>query len=187
MNKEIERQSAVNLLKVFVEEKNWAMKDYMERYLSTLLDTRKFLLHDLVSFSIAIVGIVIPILLSSNLNINRTLMFFSFSVFILYIIMGIGMRFIISRREIISWPKTWSNIEQKIDIDINEIAKAIKENNFSNINKIYSEIESRHKTNENENEKKSVFDKFLNFDYWLFGLFVLAFSFLSYSILKVLI
>lgn len=165
----------------FMSEKSWVDKDYLNRYLNSIVDLRKFF-QDIITLSIGIVGLIIPILINSNIILNRITLFLSGVLFVVEIILGILTRFFVIKKEVKKWPIVQKDIENKFDqtvSDMQEIINNPKENLFNDKINI---IKERYTKKDDIKNKESLLDRIylsianiFNIDNLLLGLFIVAF------------
>lgn len=168
------RSNASRALKGIQETYDWVSKDYVSRYIGSILDLRKFV-QDIVNISIAIVGIVIPILLSSELGVSKNLLAISALLFSLEIIFGIFLRFSILKKETKDWPKVMEGVQAKYEQSTNDLEEIIENPNPTLYKEKAALIKERYSSLENSKKEAGV-NKFLDLDSLFFGLFILSFS-----------
>lgn len=171
---------AENDLKTLKETFDWALKDHMNRYIDAVSDLRKFIEY-IVTISIAIVGVIIPILLNSEVFVKKGILAGSALLFGIEILFGIYLRFLVLKKDLRSWPKAWKKVEENYGQSKTDLQRLINNPNIDSALKTYGSIEDRY-TNEENSQEISRFGKFFDFDYWFFGLFILAFIFFLISL-----
>lgn len=178
MNSQKIKKTTENVLQSFIKGKEWVDKDYLNRYLSSISDLRKFF-NDITTLSIAIVGLVIPILIQSNIPLDKIILFISVIFFSIEIILWIILRFYIVEKEIEKWPIEFKKVEDKFNQTITDLKELIKNPTPELSNQKWEIIEKRYsKETANNTEKSSLnnlLDIVFNIDYWLLGLFIVAF------------
>lgn len=172
-------------LQDFTKEKEWIDKDYLSRYLSSISDLKKFF-DDITTLSVAIIGIVFPILIQSKIDLDKTALIISVMFFSMEIILWIIYRFYIIKKEIEKWPIEKNKVDKKYDDTINDLKELNDNPNYKLQREITNRIKNRYSGNIIDYKKnKSLFKKlcvvFLNINYWLLVLFILAFILLISS------
>lgn len=157
-------------------------RDYLNRYLSSVADSRKFF-NDLCSLSIGITGLIVPILISQKIPVDEVFLFTSVIFFSIEIILWVILRFYIIKKEIEKWPIEKKKVDEKYETTINDLQQLISNptpEKFAEKQKI---ILGRY--GGNEDNKKGLFNNFkqilFNIEYWLLGLFLVAFFLFIFS------
>ena len=137
-------------------DKNVSIKfllDNFHKWCSDHLENLRFLVSELykvfdliITISVAVIGIIIPLILNSKIVVKQNLLFISVTFFMLEILIGIYWRFYIIKKAERKWPKILQDESENLKKTIEEIKLdnngnhlAIVEKNFDNRNKkIYS-------------------------------------------------
>src|SRR3989344_7020375 len=101
----------------FIEEqKNFAVKHILDGQIDTIKQGRD-LVRDVILISTTVVGFVIPLLLSSDVNLDSKGLLISAVIFIGVILYGIVLLLRVLRKELGTWPKTLEGVLKKLTED----------------------------------------------------------------------
>lgn len=177
--KNIEEKLEKELL--FIEEqRNFVIKRSLDWQIDTIRQGRD-LLRDVVIISTTVVGFVIPLMLNSNIKLDRNLLLLSAICFMAVIIYGISLLLFVLRKELERWPETLHEILNKLNKDKLAMTHVLENPTRDNYENACRAIAERHKP---KKEEEKLWNKFINHDVIFYGLFFTALVFLMISILK---
>lgn len=185
-NKDLDeiKKIAEDTLHGFIEEKTWVDRDYLNRYLSSIYDIRKFF-NDITTLSIAIVGLIIPILIQSQISLDKNKLFVSVIFFSVEIILWIILRFYVIKKEIEKWPVEFKKVDDKFEQTVADIRCLMNDPSLELFKQKAKLIEERYSKRVENRKNQSLINRILNIlfniDCWLIGLFVIAFILFIFS------
>lgn len=173
------KQSAEKLLLSISEEKNFFIKKSMDLHIDAIRQGRN-LVRDVVSLSAIIVAFVIPLLLSTDIILNKIALLISVVCFTILILYGVLLLLFVIKKELDRIPKNSEEMIAKTNKDVELIVKIIQNPTKENYFKSIEELMIRH--SKKEKGEEGWWKKLFNHDTGFYGLFVLGFIFLIISI-----
>jgi hypothetical protein len=152
--------------------------DYINRYLSSIEKSRKFF-DNLCALSVAIIGLIVPILISQKVILDGVFLFTSVILFSIEIILWIGLHFYIIKKEIEKWPIEKEKVDKKYEATIEDLKQLIDNPTPEILTKKQEAILHRYENEKHKDGNKSLLNTLkliiLNTEYWILGLFLVAF------------
>lgn len=172
------RQEFEKLYKEFWEQRLFLIKYSQDLSVQTIYQIRS-LVRDLVTISVAIVGIVVPLLLSSSVTLNKRFIALAVIIFTSVIIYGILLLFSALKKDFEGIPNELDRNLDKIDKTMSEISVVINNPTEENAKTFSQKIFKRPPNEEREGTK---WRNIVNNDALFLSLFILGIILLIFSL-----
>jgi hypothetical protein len=160
------------------EESKYSHRQILTMHVDTIHQGRE-LTRYVITVSLAIIGIIVPLLFKSEININKNLLLASSVCLLFTVSYGIILSVYVIRKELSAWPKTQKEISEKMSKDTRLMIGAFNNPTQENYLKALEQVAQNHKPKE-DTEKK--WKNYINHDTGFYGLFIIGLILLVLSI-----